>query len=121
MELAKIKEKPLKIVTVCHGGLVRSAGLKFLLRYKYGHDVVPCGTDSNSVELREMLFTWADYIVILEKSMEEYIPEKYKTNNSGASKLFVYDVGPDRFGYAFHPELQKMLDGMIQQHGLFNK
>lgn len=36
-------------------------------------------------------------------------------------KLLCYDVGVDRFGYAFHPELLTLADNMIIQHGLFNK
>lgn len=66
-----------------------------------------------------MLYKWADYIIIMQSKFEKYVPDKYKFNESGERKLFAYDVGEDRFGYAFHPELQKMLDGMIQNHGLF--
>lgn len=120
MILAKIRENPLKIVTVCHGGNVRSVGLKFLLRYKYGHDAVALGTDGNSQEIKDILFGWADYIVLLEPSMEDVVEEEFKTKGDGSRKLFCYNVGPDRFGYAFHPELISILDTKIKEHGLFN-
>lgn len=47
--------------------------------------------------------------------MKEKIKEEFH------SKLFCYDVGEDRFGYAFHPELQIIVDNLIQKHGLFNQ
>jgi predicted protein tyrosine phosphatase len=109
-----------KVVTMCQGGQVRSVGMKFLLSYKYGHDVIPCGWESNTLETREMLFKWADYIVIMQSNMEKYVPECYH-NDGDRRKLYCFDVGEDRFGSAFHPELQKMLDSMIVKHGLFNR
>lgn len=110
-----------KIVTLCRGGQVRSVGLKYILHYKYGHDVIACGWESNSEETRNMLYKWADYIIIMQPQFEQYVPEKYKQQDSGARKLICYDVGEDRYGYAFHPELQKALDWSIIKHGIFNK
>lgn len=60
-----------------------------------------------------MLGNWADYIVILEPSMANHIGEPLR------SKLFCYNVGPDRWGNCFHPELTSILDQMIQRHGAF--
>jgi predicted protein tyrosine phosphatase len=66
-----------------------------------------------------MLFDWADYIVIMEPSFEKYIPEESKNRPDGSRKLFCYDVGPDKYGNPFHPELQAKLLRMIKSHGLF--
>lgn len=113
-----------KIVTVCQGGNVRSVGLKFLLTYGdlgISHDVIACGWESNTEETRDMLFSWADYIIILESKFEQYTPEKHKNKEDGSRKLFCYDVGPDNYGYAFHPDLQKKLRGMVVSHGLLLK
>ncbi len=104
---------------MCQGGHVRSVGLKYLLRYKYGHDVIACGWEANTPETRAMLFSWADIIVIMEKHFLEHIPQEFHNKEDGSRKLFCYDVGPDRFMNPFHPELQQMLDEMIKQHKLF--
>lgn len=115
----KTAKKNFKILTLCRGGQVRSVGAKYILSYKYGHDVIACGWESNSESTRELLYQWADYIIIMESKFEQYVPDKYKFNEAGERKLFCYDVGEDRFGYAFHLELQKILDGMIKKHNLF--
>lgn len=90
----------MKIVTMCFGGNVRSVGLKSLLHTKYGHDAVACGHSFNTLETRKMLFAWADYIVVMMKGFEEYVPSEFR------HKTFLYDVGEDRYGNPFHPELQ---------------
>lgn len=100
---------------MCAGGNVRSVGLKYLLKYKYGHESLACGQDANSSETIEILCNWADYVIVLTEEYSKFIPEKYKT------KLLCYNVGVDRFGCAFHPELLDILDRMIIEHGLFNK
>lgn len=117
----KVAGAKYKIVTMCRGGQIRSVGAKYILHYKYGHDVIACGYESNTQETREMLYDWADYIIIMSKDFEQYVPDKYKTNSSGARKLYLYEVGEDRYGNPFHPELQWQLDKIINKHGLFNQ
>lgn len=111
----------MKILTMCRGGHVRSVGLKYRLHYlvEEGHDVLACGWESNSQETREMLYDWADYIIVMSKEMAQYVSEKWHNKPDGTRKLFCYDVGEDRFMNPFHPELQKMLEGMVNSHGLF--
>ncbi len=105
----------MKILTMCAGGNVRSVGLKYLLKYKYGHESLACGQDSNSAETIEMLCNWADYIIVVTNEYRKFSPEK------DHNKMFCYDIGVDRFGYAFHPELLDGFDKMIVEHGVFNK
>lgn len=100
---------------MCAGGCVRSVALKYLLKYKYGHEALACGQDANNAETIEMLCNWADYVIVLTKDYEKFVPEKYK------SKMLCYDVGVDRFGYAFHPELMMLCDELVQKGGIFNK
>ncbi len=104
-----------KILTMCAGGNVRSVGLKYLLKYKYGHEALSCGQDANSSETIEMLSNWADYVIVLAGEYIKFVPKSFK------GTVLLYDVGSDRFGYAFHPELIQMLEKMIVEHGLFNK
>ena len=106
---------------MCAGANVRSVGLKYLLKYKYGHEALACGQDANSVETIDMLCQWADYVVVMSDEYLKFIPEKYHLNDRGEQKLFCYEVGPDRYGYAFHPELLGIADNIITQHGLFDK
>lgn len=106
---------------MCAGGNVRSVGLRYILKYKYGHEGLACGQDANSPETIEMLCQWADYIIVVMPDYLKFIPEKYHKKENGEQKLFCYNVGEDRFGYAFHPELLRNFDKMIVEHGLFNK
>jgi predicted protein tyrosine phosphatase len=104
---------------MCQGGHVRSVGLKYLLTYKYKHEALACGWESNTTETRSKLFEWADIIVILQKEMEQHVPVEFHDKKDGSRKLFCYDVGPDHYGNPFHPQLLQNLDSMIQTHKLF--
>ena len=108
-----------KILTMCAGGNVRSVGLKYLLKYKYGHEALACGQDANSAETIDLLCNWADYIIVVDNEYIKFIPEKHRINDKGEQKMFCYNIGVDRFGYAFHPELLGGFDKMIIEHGIF--
>lgn len=108
----------MKVLTMCQGGHVRSVALKYLLKYVYGHDVLACGWESNTQETREMLYRWADVIVIMQPEMEQYVPQEHH-NAGDRRKLLCYDVGPDNYGSPFHPSLQQGLREMIEGHGVF--
>lgn len=126
----------MKILTICRGGQVRSVALKYLLHYSnYGqHDVLACGVESNTQETREMLYEWADIIIVMTPEFAKFVPEKYHTKwvltpnstrgyKDGAEerRLYCFNVGEDRFMNPFHPELQAMLKHMIEKSGLFQK
>jgi hypothetical protein len=100
---------------MCAGGNVRSVALKYILKYKYGHECLACGQDANSPETIDMLCNWADYVIVVTENYKNFIPEKYH------SKLLCYEIGIDRFGYAFHPELLDICDKIIINHGLLDK
>ncbi len=105
MENLNTRHKKYKIVTICRGGNVRSVGAKYILHYKYGHDVIACGYESNTQETREMLYDWADYIIIMSKDFEQYVPDKYKTSSSGARKLYLYEVGGGSLWKSISPRI----------------
>jgi len=107
--------KKYKILTMCAGGNVRSVGLKWLLRYKYGHDALACGQDANPPETRDMLCEWADYVVVMTENYFKEINPKYHY------KTLICEVGEDRYGYASHPELFQIADDWIINGGIFNK
>lgn len=109
-----------KVLCMCQGGNVRSVALKYLLHYGgMKLDALACGWESNTDNTRDMLFAWADYIIVMQPQFASRVPAAFHYQPGGPRKLFCYDVGQDRFGNPFHPELQQMLKGMISGHKLF--
>ncbi len=90
----------MKILTCCKHGLVRSVALADVLKLHFRPvDVVPIGLTSNTEETKEVLFNWADWIVVMERKYVERVPKKWET------KVLVCDVGPDTYGNSHSPEL----------------
>lgn len=85
-----VEGTPVKIVTMCRQGLVRSVALADVLKLHFRPVcVVPIGHAGNSTATKDMLFRWADRIVVMEDHYRKYVPDTF------ASKLLVCDVGPD--------------------------
>ena len=89
----------MKILTVCRAGLVRSVGLANVLKlHYYPVDVLACGIGEhafgrmNDTETLDMLFNWANKIIVMEEYYKYKIPEKYH------NKVMVCEVGPDIYG-----------------------
>jgi hypothetical protein len=89
----------MKLVTVCEEGLNRSVAARWLLQY-VGHEVIPVGLNRHSDETLQMLYDWADRVVVLDKRLSARVPR---------DKLVLWDVGPDRYPRGFHPELVRRL------------
>lgn len=89
-----------KIVTMCRQGLVRSVGLGDVLKLHFEPvDVIALGYFANSTETKDMMFSWADHIVVMEEQYLKHIPEQFK------AKTLVCEVGPDVYGRHNHPQL----------------
>ena len=93
---------------MCEGGNVRSVGLGYLLK-EAGQDTIACSWRFNTPETIDQLCEWADKIVIMQEHFQTYIPRKHR------HKLRCVDVGEDKFGNPFHPDLQRGLKGVIEQ------
>jgi hypothetical protein len=89
----------MKLVTVCEEGLNRSVAARWLLQY-VGHEVIPVGLNRHTDETLQMLYAWADRVVVLDRRLSARVP---------AEKLVVWDVGPDRYPHHYHPELVRRL------------
>jgi predicted protein tyrosine phosphatase len=89
----------MKVVCMCQGGNSRSVGCAYLLKYYYGMDALACGWEKNTPETLDMLFSWAEGIIVMQEEFTKYVPEKYK------EKLYVADVGPDIWCNSLHPDL----------------
>ena len=100
--MQKIKRTD-KILCVCEGGNSRSVALAWLFKKHLGMDAISIGTRDNSVDTLEMLYNWADHIILTDKKMK--VPEHLN------GKVRVYDVGPDRYFQGFRDSLiDKFLD-----------
>jgi predicted protein tyrosine phosphatase len=99
----------MKVLTICEGGVVRSTSLARVLRTRRNdpsamHDAIAIAGRWNTRETINMLCEWAELIVVMETYMaKKYIEERFR------HKLKICDVGPDRFGWALHPELQGLV------------
>jgi hypothetical protein len=102
----------LKILCICQGGNCRSVGAGFILKLKYGHDVLSCGWQLNSPGTVKMLIDWADRVVVLQRDFLHFLRA---VAHDIDSKAFIADVGEDRFGNPLHPELQELLAPMLDK------
>lgn len=95
----------MRILTVCAEGINRSVAAKWLLQYRtidgqHEHEALSVGINCTSEQTRQMLYDWADRIILLDARFAADIP---------TDKLVVWDVGEDRFFNGFHPELIDIL------------
>jgi hypothetical protein len=93
----------MKVLTICEGGNIRSVGCAFMLKQCVGFDALAASIRFNTDATMGMLYAWAEKIVAMFPEVVARIPEEWQ------SKVVLVDVGADRFGNCFHPELLNML------------
>lgn len=97
-----------KILCCCSGGKVRSIGAKFVLEDVYGFkNILTAGLDKTHPETLNMLFDWAEVILI--------VGETDLMNKISNPKAIHLDVGVDRFGCYNNADLYKLLRQMIRK------
>jgi predicted protein tyrosine phosphatase len=83
----------LKILTICQHGSVRSVACAYLIKTIYKHDAIAMGVDDAEPETQEMLYNWADKIILMDKTLLDKvvinIPAYIKT------EITMCDVGED--------------------------
>jgi predicted protein tyrosine phosphatase len=97
-----------KFLCVCEGGNVRSVALAFVLKEFHNRDAIACGWRFAENDTLEILCKWADAIVVMQPHFKDKLPEAYR------EKALVVDVGPDRFGSPFHPDLYEFLKNVTE-------
>lgn len=103
----------MKILTICDQGNNRSVQFAHLLKYKYkGFDVIPIGLSTTSLPTLQMLFEWANIIILTEPCQKEQIPFCYE------HKVKVWDVGADTYPRPFNKELYAKARAIIEQNPL---
>ncbi len=105
-----------KILCVCQNGNNRSVQFAHLLRYKYQPcDTIPVGTDMHSKETLDMLYKWADIIIVVEDKLAFKVPSKYE------SKIKIWNVGEDRYPRPFNKELYFKANEYIKHNPLWEE
>ncbi len=96
----------MKILCVCEEGLNRSVTAKWLLQYR-DHDVIAVGVKRMSDDTLNMLYRWADLVVLLDRRFLEQMP---------TDKTVVWDVGPDVFPRPFNRDLVRLIRAYAQKY-----
>jgi galactitol-specific phosphotransferase system IIB component len=99
----------MKVLTVCHGGNVRSVALAYVLKTLAGADALAASVKHNSPQTLNMLCDWADRIIVVQAHYADKIPQSHR------NKVRVYDVGRDRWFNSLHPQLLSMFQHHVRQ------
>lgn len=95
-----------KVLTVCSGGLLRSATLQNFLIKEYGYNVRNCGTgDYALIPISEALVLWADEIVFVNTENFNIVKASLKFLNV-IDKCKILNI-PDIYNFN-DPELIKI-------------
>jgi|ERR1035437_6155431 hypothetical protein len=100
--------KRFKVLTVCSEGINRSQVLAAIIKYKAG-DTIAIGVNNTSPETLEMLYEWAEWIIVVDARLIPLIPEKY------ASKVHDWDVGEDRYPREYNKELLEIFHRYMEK------
>jgi len=97
----------MKILCVCEGGNVRSVACAYVFKYEYGYDALAVSSRKNNLETHQMLWEWADRIIVMQPEFKRFILPQYQV------KVTTYDVGPDVWGNCLHPELVGLIRAFV--------
>jgi predicted protein tyrosine phosphatase len=97
-----------RFLCICEGGNVRSVALAFVLKNFHNRDALACGWRFTELATLKMLCKWAEAIVLMQREFIDKVPKKYHKD------LLIVDVGPDRYGTPFHPELHEFLKNVAE-------
>lgn len=89
-----------KFLCVCQKGCNRSVFLTYRFK-RHGHSAIPCGWLTESPETLDMLYSWADHIVLVQEEYRSKVPSQYQ------SKVLVVEIGHDDWGPRWHDELRR--------------
>lgn len=94
----------MKVLCLCAGGNVRSVTMAHILKER-GHDALAASLSFNAPETLRLLCAWAEKVIIVgEATLRSGLPGECQP------KTVLHDVGPDRWGVPFHPELRSLCE-----------
>jgi len=97
----------MKILTVCDQWNNRSVNFAHLLKY-WWNDCIPVWLKTNSPETLDMLFKWADKIILTEDI--QVIPDEFM------SKTILLNVWPDNFPRPFNKDLNELVRKLLDDN-----
>lgn len=92
-------DRKLHILCTCEHGNNRSVHFAHILKYVIGFETMTVGLAYHSEETLDMMFKWADVIIVVEDKMLAMVPEKYR------DKIKFYNIGEDKYPRPFNKEL----------------
>ena len=98
----------MKALCICQYGHSRSAALAQVFHH-LGHAAVAIGVGTSGDAVFP-LAEWADRIFVLQPAYANHVPSKF------ASKVRVFDVGPDIWSNPYSQDLQFILTKMAYEH-----
>lgn len=109
----------MKVLCVCRGGNVRSVGLAFILKYRFGVDALAASAEANSTETLRALIAWADHVVLLSPSTWQAAYERIGPILSTKPHEAIHvEIGEDTWMNPLHPDLQGKLWKQIEAGAL---
>ena len=87
----------MKILCVCDKGVNRSVHFASQLKW-WGNDTIAIGLDNTTPETLNMLYAWADKVIITEPNQQLKLPPI-------DDKVVLFNVGQDTYHRPFNPEL----------------
>jgi hypothetical protein len=99
-----------KVICVCFGGNNRSVCMAFHLKEFANCDAIAVGLGRNGREVQNLLFSWADAIIVMDKALLSKMPRGH------AKKTLLCDVGEDRYGVYWHPDLIQQVKAFLSAH-----
>lgn len=91
----------MRILCLCQKGNSRSVALAWYFKqvHQPRHEALAAGMVTTSRATRQLLYDWADLIILTPSRYRHWIPSQYDY------KVRVWDVGTDRFFRGFSEEL----------------
>lgn len=107
----------MKVLVICDQGNNRSVTIAGQLKY-WGHDVIPVGLQTNSVETLHMLAAWADRIIFTERGQVMPVGDSMGLDemSEAMAKMQLWDVGPDTYPRPLNKELLAKVKRLMQEH-----
>ena len=96
----------MKFLCICNHGNCRSYALARILKYS-GHEAIAIGMQFTSEDSLNHFIKWADHVVVLTE--HDVYKQRIVMGTRSDDEYYEMDIGPDRWGNPFNPELHKIL------------
>lgn len=105
-----------RILCLCAAGITRSAATKFVLNHRGYRDVLSAGIYTTSPSTLDMLYKWADIILVATPILAVEIPQPHRDKVDNRFKL-----GEDTWGNPMSVDLLRKVGTILNTCGLLPK